>query len=96
MSPFFHGGAGAMLARCFIPCPIQIRNCESFLFLFTENLMKPFTVISHIVCAIALVTSIIVGFWGMNEYGVVPLFALLTLGGSFCFGTQLMFIITGE
>jgi Mg2+ and Co2+ transporter CorA len=47
-------------------------------------------------CSIALVTSIIVGLWGMNEYGVVPLFALLTLGGSFLFGTQLMLIITGE
>jgi hypothetical protein len=58
--------------------------------------MKPFTVISHIVCSITLVTSIIVGFWGMNEYGVAPLWALLTLFGSFLFGTQLMLIITGE
>ena len=58
--------------------------------------MKPFTVISHIVCSIALVTSIIVGLWGMNEYGVAPLWALLTLGGSFLFGTQLMLIVTGE
>lgn len=58
--------------------------------------MKPSTVISHIFCAIALVTSIIVGLWGMNEHGVVPLFALLTLSGSFLFGTQLMLIITGE
>ena len=58
--------------------------------------MKPITVISHIVLSLTLVASIIVGFWGMNEYGVVPLFALLTLGGSFCFGTQLMLIITGE
>lgn len=58
--------------------------------------MKPSTVISHIVCSLTLVTSIIVGFWGMNEYGVAPLWALLTLGGSFFFGTQLMLIITGE
>jgi len=58
--------------------------------------MTPTKVISHIVCSLALVTSIIVGLWGMNEYGVVPLFALLTLGGSFLFGTQLMLIITGE
>jgi hypothetical protein len=58
--------------------------------------MKPSAVISHILCSLSLVTSIIVGLWGMNEYGVVPLFALLTLGGSFLFGTQLMLIITGE
>ena len=58
--------------------------------------MKPITVISHIVCSLTLVTSIIVGFWGTNEYGVAPLWALLTLGGSFCFGTQIMLIITGE
>ena len=58
--------------------------------------MKPSKVISHIVCSLTLVTSIIVGFWGMNEHGVVPLFALLTLGGSFLFGTQLMLIITEE
>ena len=58
--------------------------------------MKPAAVISHIVLSLILVASIIVGFWGMNEHGVVPLFALLTLGGSFCFGTQLMLIITGE
>jgi hypothetical protein len=32
----------------------------------------------------------------MNEYGVAPLWALLTLGGSFVLGTQIMFIITGE
>ena len=32
----------------------------------------------------------------MNEYGVAPLWALLTLGGSFMLGTQLMLIITGE
>jgi hypothetical protein len=56
--------------------------------------MKPFTVISHIMCALTLVTSIIGGLWGMNEYGVVPLFVFLAIGGSFLFGTQLMFIIT--
>ena len=58
--------------------------------------MTPSKVISHIVCSLTLVTSIIVGFCGMDEYGVVPLFAFLTLGGSFLFGTQLMLIITGE
>ena len=58
--------------------------------------MKPTAVISHIVCSLTLVTSIVVGFWGMDEYGVAPLWALLTLGGSFLFGTQLMLIITGE
>jgi hypothetical protein len=58
--------------------------------------MKPLTVISHIVCSLTLVTSIVVGFNGMNEYGVAPLWALLTLGGSFLLGTQLMLIMTGE
>jgi hypothetical protein len=58
--------------------------------------MKPAAVISHIVLSIILVAFIIVGFWGMNEHGVVPLFALLTLGGSFVLGTQLMLIVTGE
>jgi hypothetical protein len=58
--------------------------------------MKPSAVISHILCALALVNAIIVGFWGMNEYGVAPLWALLTAGGSFMFGTQIMLIITGE
>ena len=58
--------------------------------------MKPTEVISHIVCSLTLVTSIVVGFYGMNEYGVAPLWALLTLGGSFVLGTQLMRIITGE
>jgi hypothetical protein len=58
--------------------------------------MKPSKVISHIVCSLALVTSIVVGFNGMNEYGVAPLWALLTLGGSFLLGTQLMLIMTGE
>lgn len=56
--------------------------------------MKSIEVLSHIVCALTLVTSIIVGLWGMNEHGVVPLFAFLTLGGSFLFGTQLMLIVT--
>jgi len=58
--------------------------------------MQPIAVLSHIALSVTLVASIILGFWGMNEYGVVPLFALLTLGGSFVLGTQLMFIITGE
>ena len=58
--------------------------------------MTPSKVISHIVCSLTLVTSIIVGFWGMNEYGVAPLWVLLTAGGSFMLGTQLMLIITGE
>jgi len=61
-----------------------------------EIIMTPTKVISHIVCSLTLVTSIIVGFYGMNEYGVAPLWALLTLGGSFLLGTQLMLIITGE
>ena len=58
--------------------------------------MKPAAVISHIVCSLTLVTSIVVGFYGMNEHGVAPLWALLTLGGSFLLGFQLMLIITGE
>ena len=58
--------------------------------------MKPSAVISHIVLSVILIACIIAGFWGMNDHGVVPLFALLTLGGSFVLGTQLMFIITGE
>ena len=58
--------------------------------------MKPAAVISHIVCSLTLVTSIVVGFYGMNEYGVAPLWALLTAGGSFVLGTQIMLIITGE
>jgi hypothetical protein len=61
-----------------------------------EFIMQPIAVLSHIALSVTLVASIILGFWGMNEYGVVPLFALLTLGGSFVLGTQLMFIITGE
>lgn len=58
--------------------------------------MTPSKVISHIVCSLTLVTTIIVGFWGMNEYGVAPLWALLTAGASFVLGTQIMLIITGE
>jgi hypothetical protein len=58
--------------------------------------MKPSAVISHIVLSVTLIASIIMGLHGMNEHGVVPLFALLTLGGSFVLGTQIMFIITGE
>jgi hypothetical protein len=58
--------------------------------------MKPSAVISHIVLSVILIACIIAGFWGMNDHGVVPLFALLTLGGSFVLGTQIMFIITGE
>jgi len=58
--------------------------------------MKPTEVISHIVCSLTLVTSIVVGINNMNEYGVAPLWALLTLGGSFLLGFQLMLIITGE
>jgi hypothetical protein len=58
--------------------------------------MKPTAVISHIVLSLILVASIIVGFCGMDEHGVVPLFALLTLGGSFILGTQIMLILTGE
>ena len=58
--------------------------------------MKPTAVISHIVCSHTLITTIVVGFNGMNENGVAPLWALLTLGGSFLLGFQLMLIITGE
>lgn len=58
--------------------------------------MKASAVISHIVLALVLVACIGTGFLGMNEHGVVPLFALLTGGGSFVFGLQLMFIVTGE
>jgi hypothetical protein len=58
--------------------------------------MKPSAVISHIVLSIILVASIVIGLHGMDEHGVVPLFALLTLGGSFVLGTQLMLIVTGE
>jgi len=58
--------------------------------------MKSTVVLSHIALAITLVMCIIVGFLGMNEFGVAPLWATLTGGGSFVLGTQLMFIITGE
>jgi len=58
--------------------------------------MKPSAVLSHIFLSVSLIASIIMGLHGMNEHGVVPLFALLTLGGSFVLGTQIMFIITGE
>ena len=58
--------------------------------------MKPIEVISHIVLSVILIASIFTGLYGMNEHGVVPLFALLTLGGSFVLGTQLMLIVTGE
>lgn len=58
--------------------------------------MKPSAVISHIVLSVMLIASILTGLWGMNEHGVVPIFALLTLGGSFVLGTQLMLIVTGE
>ena len=58
--------------------------------------MNPSSVISHIVLSVILVACIVAGFMGMSEHGVVPLFALLTLGGSFVLGFQLMLIITGE
>lgn len=58
--------------------------------------MKPSAVISHIILSVILVLCIIVGLQGMDEHGVVPLFALLTLGASFILGTQLMLIVTGE
>jgi len=58
--------------------------------------MKPLSVISHIVLSIILVTSIVIGFFGMHELGVAPFWVLLTLGGSFLFGAQLMLIVTGE
>jgi hypothetical protein len=32
----------------------------------------------------------------MSEHGVAPFWVLLTLGGSFVLGFQLMLIITGE
>jgi hypothetical protein len=88
LSLFFPDTARERLVRCFILCPIN--NLKESI------IMKPSAVISHIVLSLILVASIIVGFWGMNEHGVVPLFALLTLGGSFVLGTQLMLIVTGE
>jgi len=58
--------------------------------------MKPSAVISHILCSLTLVTSIITGFYCINEYGLAPMGVLLTAGGAFVLGTQIMFIITGE
>jgi hypothetical protein len=58
--------------------------------------MKPSAVISHIVLSITLLTSIITGFYCINEYGLAPMGVLLTAGGAFVFGTQLTYIITGE
>lgn len=58
--------------------------------------MKPSAVISHIVLSIMLVTSIVTGFYCINEYGLAPMGVLLTAGASFVLGTQLMLIITGE
>ena len=58
--------------------------------------MKPSEVISHIVLSVSLIASIITGFYGMSEHGVAPFWILLTLGGSFLLGFQLMLIITGE
>jgi 4-hydroxybenzoate polyprenyltransferase len=58
--------------------------------------MKPIEVISHIVLSVSLIASIIMGFYGMSEHGVAPFWILLTLGGSFVLGTQIMFISTGE
>ena len=43
--------------------------------------MKASAVISHIVLSVSLVLCIITGFIGMDEHGVVPLYALLALGG---------------
>lgn len=58
--------------------------------------MKPSAVISHIVLSIMLVTSIVTGFYCIDEYGLAPMGVLLTAGASFVLGTQLMLIITGE
>lgn len=58
--------------------------------------MKSTEVLSHIVLSIVLVACILTGLHHMDEYGVNPFFALLTLGGSFVLGLQLMFIVTGE
>jgi 4-hydroxybenzoate polyprenyltransferase len=58
--------------------------------------MKPIEVISHIVLSVSLIASIIMGFYGMSEHGVAPFWILLTLGGSFVLGNQIMFIITEE
>ena len=58
--------------------------------------MRASSIISHIVLSVSLVLCIITGFIGMDTHGVVPLYALLTLGASFVLGTQIMFIITGD
>lgn len=58
--------------------------------------MKPSAVISHIVLSVTLLTSIVTGFYCINEYGLAPMGVLLTAGASFVLGTQIMLIITGE
>ena len=58
--------------------------------------MKPSAVISHIVLSVTLLTSIITGFYCINEYGLAPMGVLLTAGGAFVLGTQIMYIISGE
>ena len=58
--------------------------------------MKPSTVISHIVLSLILVTSIVTGFYCIDEYGLAPMGVLLTAGASFVLGTQIMHILTGE
>jgi hypothetical protein len=58
--------------------------------------MKPSAVISHIVLSLTLVTSIITGFYCINEYGLAPIGVLLTAGAAFVLGTQIMHIISGE
>jgi hypothetical protein len=58
--------------------------------------MKPSAVISHIVLSVTLLASIITGFYCINEYGLAPMGVLLTAGGAFVLGTQIMYIISGE
>ena len=58
--------------------------------------MKPSAVISHIVLSLILVTSIVTGFYCIDEYGLAPMGVLLTAGASFVLGTQIMHILTGE
>lgn len=58
--------------------------------------MKPSAVISHIMLSVTLLTSIITGFYCINEYGLAPMGVLLTAGGAFVLGTQIMYIISGE
>ena len=58
--------------------------------------MKPSAVISHIVLSATLLTSIVTGFYCINEYGLAPMGVLLTAGAAFVLGTQIMYIITGE